>query len=172
MQADAYAEYNELYEARQRSAPVTELAYWAHGRKKFFELAKLTKAPVARLYTPQGTRDVRLNIDHIEELGAQAMPAFSPNNYQLVFERENTAMLNQIHSQDPFQPDARLTSGRGTSRAGKLRGDPNYKGRAPKAGLISDRGGGALSDAAAVDANAAIDEALRRMDLGAPQDVF
>jgi transposase len=47
MQADAYAGYTELYEARRRPAPVTEAACWAHGRRKFFELAKLVKAPIA-----------------------------------------------------------------------------------------------------------------------------
>ena len=47
MQADAYAGYNELYEARRRPAPIQEAACWAHGRRKFFELAKLAKAPIA-----------------------------------------------------------------------------------------------------------------------------
>jgi len=47
MQADAYAGYNELYEGRRQPAPITEAACWAHGRRKFFELAKLAKAPIA-----------------------------------------------------------------------------------------------------------------------------
>src|ERR1019366_8189903 len=47
MQADAYAGYNELHEARRRPAPIQEAACWAHGRRKFFELAKLARAPIA-----------------------------------------------------------------------------------------------------------------------------
>jgi transposase len=51
MQADAYAGYNGLYAAgRQvggKAGPIIEAACWAHGRRKFFELANLQKAPVA-----------------------------------------------------------------------------------------------------------------------------
>ena len=51
MQADAYAGYAGLYAAgRQidgKPGPVIEAACWAHGRRKFFELADLQKAPVA-----------------------------------------------------------------------------------------------------------------------------
>jgi len=48
MQADAYAGFNALYEARRKPGPITEAACWAHARRKFFELAELTKAPIAR----------------------------------------------------------------------------------------------------------------------------
>jgi transposase len=47
MQADAFAGFNQLYEARRRPAPIIEAACWSHGRRKFFDLAKLTKAPIA-----------------------------------------------------------------------------------------------------------------------------
>ena len=47
LQADAYAGYNDLYERRRRPAPIREAACWSHGRRKFFDLAKLTKAPIA-----------------------------------------------------------------------------------------------------------------------------
>jgi transposase len=47
MQADAFAGYDQLYEARRQPAPITPAACWSHGRRKFFELAKLTKAPIA-----------------------------------------------------------------------------------------------------------------------------
>ena len=47
MQADAFAGFNELYEARRQPAPIIEAACWSHGRRKFFDLAKLTKAPIA-----------------------------------------------------------------------------------------------------------------------------
>ena len=39
LQADAYAGFNGLYEAGRKPGPITEAACWAHGRRKFFELA-------------------------------------------------------------------------------------------------------------------------------------
>jgi transposase len=47
MQADAFAGFNQRYEARRRPAPIIEAARWSHARRKFFDLAKLTKAPIA-----------------------------------------------------------------------------------------------------------------------------
>jgi transposase len=39
LQADAYAGFNRLYAADRRGGPITEASCWAHGRRKFFELA-------------------------------------------------------------------------------------------------------------------------------------
>ena len=47
MQADAYAGFNRLYEANRKPGPIIEAACWAHGRRKFFDLARLNKAPIA-----------------------------------------------------------------------------------------------------------------------------
>jgi transposase len=47
MQADAYAGFNRLYEANRKGGPITEAACWAHGRRKFFDLARINKAPIA-----------------------------------------------------------------------------------------------------------------------------
>jgi transposase len=47
MQADAYAGFNRLYEANRRRGPIIEAACWAHGRRKFFDLARINKAPIA-----------------------------------------------------------------------------------------------------------------------------
>ena len=47
MQADAFSGYNALYEKGRKPAPVVEAACWAHGRRDFFDLAKLAKAPIA-----------------------------------------------------------------------------------------------------------------------------
>ena len=47
LQADAYAGFGELYEAKRRPAPIIEASCWSHGRRKFFELADLRKAPLA-----------------------------------------------------------------------------------------------------------------------------
>jgi transposase len=47
MQADAYAGFNRLYEAGRKPGPIIEAACWAHARRKFFELARINKAPIA-----------------------------------------------------------------------------------------------------------------------------
>jgi hypothetical protein len=47
LQADAYSGFNELYVLGRKPGPLTEAGCWAHGRRKFFELAELTKAPLA-----------------------------------------------------------------------------------------------------------------------------
>ena len=41
MQADAYAGFTKLYEANRKPGPIVEAACWAHGRRKFFDLARL-----------------------------------------------------------------------------------------------------------------------------------
>jgi transposase len=47
MQADAYAGFNRLYEANRKPGPMIEAACWAHARRKFFDLARISKAPIA-----------------------------------------------------------------------------------------------------------------------------
>jgi transposase len=47
MQADAYAGFNKLYQASRKPGPIIEAACWAHARRKFFDLARLQKAPIA-----------------------------------------------------------------------------------------------------------------------------
>jgi transposase len=47
MQADAYAGFTKLYEANRKPGPIFEAACWAHGRRKFFDLVRLRKAPIA-----------------------------------------------------------------------------------------------------------------------------
>jgi transposase len=47
MQADAYAGFNRLYGATRKPGPIVEAACWAHARRKFFDLARLAKAPIA-----------------------------------------------------------------------------------------------------------------------------
>ncbi|KIC53473.1 hypothetical protein RM53_16530 [Brevundimonas nasdae] len=44
LQADAYGGYNELYKEGRPPGPILEAACWAHGRRKFFELADLEAA--------------------------------------------------------------------------------------------------------------------------------
>jgi transposase len=47
MQADAYAGFNRLYDAGRKPGPIIEAMCWAHARRKFFDLARLSKAPIA-----------------------------------------------------------------------------------------------------------------------------
>ena len=47
MQADAYAGFNRLYDAGRKPGPIIEAACWAHARRKFFDLARINKAPIA-----------------------------------------------------------------------------------------------------------------------------
>ena len=47
LQADAYAGFNDLYAEARKPKPLIEAGCWAHGRRHFFKLAELTKAPLA-----------------------------------------------------------------------------------------------------------------------------
>ena len=47
LQADAYAGFNGLYAPGRKPGPTTEAACWARGRREFFKLAELAKAPLA-----------------------------------------------------------------------------------------------------------------------------
>jgi transposase len=47
LQADAYAGFNDLYDLGRKPGPITEAACWAHGRRKFYVLADVAKAPIA-----------------------------------------------------------------------------------------------------------------------------
>lgn len=40
MQADAYAGFSKLYEVTRKQGPIIEAACWAHGSRKFFDLAR------------------------------------------------------------------------------------------------------------------------------------
>ena len=48
LQADAYAGYTQLYDGNRKPGPVIEAACWSHGRRKFFVLADIDKAALAR----------------------------------------------------------------------------------------------------------------------------
>ena len=47
MQADAYGGYSRLYRPNRQPGTIIEAACWAHARRKFFDLARLKKAPIA-----------------------------------------------------------------------------------------------------------------------------
>ena len=47
VQADAYSGFNGLFVPGRQPGPIAEAACWAHSRRKFFELARLRKMPIA-----------------------------------------------------------------------------------------------------------------------------
>lgn len=47
MQADAFSGFGQLYAPGREAGTILEAACWAHGRRKFFDLADLKKAPIA-----------------------------------------------------------------------------------------------------------------------------
>jgi transposase len=47
MQADAYSGFNSLYLPDRQPGPIVECGCWSHSRRKFFELARLRKMPIA-----------------------------------------------------------------------------------------------------------------------------
>jgi transposase len=49
LQADGYAGFEGLYNsARTKPGPITEVACWAHCRRKFFDVWEATKSPIAK----------------------------------------------------------------------------------------------------------------------------
>jgi transposase len=47
LQADAYAGFNDLYMPSRKPGPITPAECWAHGRRNFFKLAEVARAPLA-----------------------------------------------------------------------------------------------------------------------------
>jgi transposase len=47
LQADAYAGFDRLYDPKREPGPILEAACWAHARRKLFELAAVSRAPIA-----------------------------------------------------------------------------------------------------------------------------
>jgi len=47
VQADAYSGFNGLFVEGRTPGPIIEAACWAHSRRKFFDLARLRKMPIA-----------------------------------------------------------------------------------------------------------------------------
>jgi transposase len=47
LQADAYSGFGQLYKQGRPRGPIFEAACWAHGRREFFRIAELKKAPMA-----------------------------------------------------------------------------------------------------------------------------
>jgi transposase len=71
LQADAYAGYNQLYDAKRQPGPVTSALCWSHARRKFFELAdvegNIRKGRSAKEISPIAFEAVR-RIDALFEI--------------------------------------------------------------------------------------------------------
>ncbi|NBB96967.1 MAG: IS66 family transposase [Alphaproteobacteria bacterium] len=71
LQADAYAGYNQLYEAARQPGPVVSALCWAHARRKFFELAdvqaNIRKGKSAKEISPIAVEAVK-RIDALFEI--------------------------------------------------------------------------------------------------------
>jgi Transposase IS66 family len=61
MQAEAFYGF---YDAKGKPAPIIEAACWSHCRRKFFDLATLSKSPIAAEAVPPDRRAVRGRADH------------------------------------------------------------------------------------------------------------
>jgi len=87
LQADAYAGFGDLYDGKRKPGPVTEAACWGHGRRKFFELADLRKAPLA-------IEAVR----RIDELFAieRNINGLSASDRQVVRQRESLPIITEL----------------------------------------------------------------------------
>jgi len=71
LQADAYAGYNQLYEAARQPGPVASALCWSHARRKFFELAdvetNIRKSKSAKEISPIAVEAVK-RIDALFEI--------------------------------------------------------------------------------------------------------
>src|SRR6056297_3790087 len=71
LQADAYAGYNQLYEAARQPGPVASALCWSHARRKFFELAdvqtNIRKGKSAKEISPIAVEAVK-RIDALFEI--------------------------------------------------------------------------------------------------------
>jgi transposase len=86
MQADAYAGFNRLYQAERKPAPIVEAACWAHARRKFFDLARINKAPIAT--------EAVSRIDALFAIERQINGAAAPQRVAVRTERSRPLVIN------------------------------------------------------------------------------
>jgi hypothetical protein len=85
LQADGYAGFEALYHAgRTDPGPITEVACWAHCRRKFFDVWEATKSPVAK--------------DAIDRIAAfyavETKAQFAPPDERVAHRAETAALLD------------------------------------------------------------------------------
>jgi transposase len=92
LQADAYAGFLRLYAADRRPGPITEASCWAHGRRKFFELADVAakargQLPVLAPLAVEAVRRIDAIFDIEREINGR------PIEERLALRRERVAPL-------------------------------------------------------------------------------
>ena len=89
MQADAYSGFNRLYEGSRKPGPILEAACWAHARRKFFDLARLQKAPIALEA-----------VERIDTLFAieREINGLSPEHRREVRDERSRALVAELHA--------------------------------------------------------------------------
>ena len=87
LQADGYAGFEGLYNpARTKPGPITEVACWAHCRRKFFDVWEATKSPVAKEA-----------LDRIAAVYAiEDMARFAPTAERVEHRRETAPLLDKF----------------------------------------------------------------------------
>jgi hypothetical protein len=87
--ADAYAGFNDLYAPARQPGPVIEAACWAHGRRKFFELAALARAPSCHRGDATDRRRLRHRTQHQRPAGGA-----TPRRAQ----QSSVALVDELHT--------------------------------------------------------------------------
>jgi len=88
LQADAYAGFGELYAATRAGGAITEALCWAHGRRRFFELADLARP--GRIPAPLALEAVhRIDAIFAHERTINGQPA----ELRLAYRRQQVAPL-------------------------------------------------------------------------------
>jgi Transposase IS66 family len=81
---------NRLYEASRKPGPIVEAMCWAHARRKFFDLARLNKAPIA--------------IEAIERIDAlfaiERDINGAPDNSNIICKRRTISSISEVQSTD------------------------------------------------------------------------
>jgi transposase len=164
LQADAYGGYGELYKDGRSPGPILEVSCWAHGRRKFFELAdietaerKKARGEKPKALYPKALEAVRL-IDALFAVERQINGA-SPDE-RLAVRREQSAPI--VAQLEAWMDETRvqLTSSHAIVKA------INYlKRRWPSFLRVLDDGRACLS-------NNAAERALRGIALGRKSWLF
>jgi len=89
LHADGYAGFNELYDPAKRKSPLTEVACWAHVRRKFFDFMKATKSPIAEEAVK------RIGILYEIERQIKGKP---PDERLRIRGQRSTPHLNELHT--------------------------------------------------------------------------
>jgi transposase len=104
MQADAFSGFNGLYDAKRKPAPIIEAACWSHGRRKFFDLATLSKSPIAaeavrridKLFEIERTINGRTPAERVAARQARAKPLINELEVWMRQQRDRLAPSHDL----------------------------------------------------------------------------